>query len=69
VLSSIVGASFVFGFAGKVTNGPSLTLRLLGGLPLSLPFAVVFVLGHALDTAGPCRRLRPLLALDGVIAD
>jgi hypothetical protein len=66
---SIIGASFVFGLAGKVTNGPSLTLRLLGGRPRSFPFAVVFVLGQALETAGPCLLRRPLRALEGVIAD
>lgn len=57
-----------FGFAGNVENGPSCTERLLGGLPLSLPDAVLVVDGHALDTAGPClRRARDgdLLAVEG----
>ncbi len=54
-----VGASFVFGLAGKVENGPSWTERLLGGLPLIFPELEVAFEGHALEIAGPCfRRLR-----------
>ena len=64
----IVGVSFAFGLTGNVENGPSCTDRLLGGLPLSLPDAVLVVDGHALETAGPClRRVRDgdLLVLEG----
>lgn len=50
----IVGVSFALGLMGKVENGPSCTERLLGGLPRSLPEAVLVVDGHALETAGPC---------------
>jgi hypothetical protein len=63
----IVGTSLVLGLAGKVENGPSVTDRLLGGLPRSFPEAVAPFIGHADETAGPCRRLdRDLL---GVIAE
>jgi hypothetical protein len=51
--TSIVGPSFVFGFAGNVTKGPSRTERLLGGLPRSLPVDELLLLGQADDTAGP----------------
>lgn len=66
---SIVGPSLVFGFAGKVTNGPSRTERLLGGRPRSFPLEDVLLLGHAEDTAGPCRLLDLDLEADGVVAD
>ena len=46
--------SLALGLAGKVEKGPSCTERLLGGLPLVLPDAVLVVDGQALDTAGPC---------------
>lgn len=60
VATLIVGASLVFGFAGKVEKGPSCTERLLGGLPLSFPVGVLALAGQALDTTGPCRlRERP----------
>lgn len=50
------GPFFPLGLAGKVENGPSWTLRLLGGRPRSFPDAVLVVDGHALETAGPWRR-------------
>ncbi len=50
----IVGVSFAFGLTGKVENGPSCIERLLGGLPRILPEVVLLVVGHALETAGPC---------------
>lgn len=55
------------GLAGNVENGPSITERLLGGLPRSFPAEALPLLGHADDTAGPWRRLdRDLF---GVVAD
>lgn len=68
LLTSIVGPSLVFGLAGNVTNGPSRTERLLGGLPRSLPVEEELLLGHAEETAGPWRR-RDRFELDGVMAD
>lgn len=53
LLISIVGPSLVLGFAGKVTNGPSRTERLLGGRPRSFPVEEALLLGQAEDTAGP----------------
>lgn len=50
----IIGGSLAFGLTGKVEKGPSCTERLLGGLPRSLPEAVLLVEGQALETAGPC---------------
>ena len=50
---SMVGPSLVFGFAGNVMKGPSLTERLLGGRPRSFPVDDVLLLGQAEDTAGP----------------
>lgn len=51
----MVGASLVFGLAGKVEKGPSCTDRLLGGLPLSFPVEVLVLPGQALEIAGPWR--------------
>lgn len=50
-----VDVTFPLGLAGKVEKGPSCMERLLGGLPLVFPDALVAVLRHALDTAGPFR--------------
>lgn len=64
----VLGASLEFGLAGKVEKGPSCTERLLGGLPRSLPEAVLDVDGQALETTGPCLfRVREgdLFAVDG----
>lgn len=69
LVMSIVGPSFVLGFAGKVTNGPSRTERLLGGRPRSLPVDEPVLLGQAEDTAGPCLRRDRALDVDGVTAD
>jgi hypothetical protein len=66
---SIIGPSLVLGLAGKVTNGPSRTDRLLGGRPRSFPVEELLLLGQADDTAGPCRRRDLGFALDGVTAD
>ena len=66
---SMGGPSLVFGFAGKVTKGPSLIERLLGGRPRSLPVEGPLLVDHAADTAGPCRRRERDLVLDGVTAD
>lgn len=63
----MVGTSLLLGVAGKVENGPSVTFLLLGGLPRSFPEEELPLLGHADDTAGPCRRLD--LDLFGVIAE
>ena len=63
-----MGPSLVLGLAGNVTNGPSRTERLLGGLPRSLPVEEELLLGHAEETAGPWRR-RDRFELEGVIAD
>ena len=58
---SLTGPSLVLGFAGNVTKGPSLTERLVGGRPRSLPLGVVLLLGQADETAVPClRRMRIL---------
>ena len=67
VLRLAVGVSFALGLAGNVEKGPSCTERLLGGLPLSLPDAVLVVDGQALETAGPClrRALGDLLVVEG----
>lgn len=51
-----------FGFTGNVPNGPSWTLRLLGGRPLILPLGVPPWF-QALDIAGAC-LFRPLLLGD-----
>jgi hypothetical protein len=61
------GTSLLPGFTGKVEKGPSVTDRLLGGLPRSLPEAALPLLGHADETAGPCRRRDR--GLFGVIAE
>jgi len=53
VFALVAEASFPLGLAGKVENGPSWTLRLLGGRPRSLPDAVLIVDGQAEETAGP----------------
>jgi hypothetical protein len=63
----MVGTSLVLGVAGKVENGPSVTFLLLGGLPRNFPEEELPLLGHADETAGPCRRLD--LDLFGVIAE
>ena len=64
----IVGTSLPPGLAGKVENGPSVTERLLGGLPRSFPEPEDALLPvHADETPRPCRRLG--LDLFGVIAD
>ena len=63
----IVGTSLVLGAAGKVVNGPSVTFRLLGGLPRNFPIEEFPLLGHADETAGPCRRFDRVLS--GVIAE
>lgn len=65
-LKLIVGVSFMLGFTGNVEKGPSVTDLLLGGRPLNLPAEALPLLGHADETAGPC-RLRRLLF--GVIAE
>jgi hypothetical protein len=65
----MIGPSFVFGLAGKVTKGPSRTERLLGGRPRSFPVEEALLLGQAEDTAGPWRRRERGFALDGVMAD
>jgi hypothetical protein len=49
-----------------VEKGPSVMERLFGGLPLSLPEDMPPLLGHAEETAGPCRRRTRVL---GVTAD
>ena len=63
--------SWGFGFAGKVEKGPSWVDRLLGGRPRSFPVEGFPLLGHADDTAGPCRRRALLLLPDaeGMMAD
>jgi hypothetical protein len=66
---SMAEPSLWVGLAGKVTNGPSRTERLLGGRPRSFPPDELLLLDHAEETAGPCRRLARGLALDGVTAD
>jgi len=66
---SMVGPSLVLGLAGNVTNGPSRTERLLGGLPRSFPLEELLLLGQADDTAGPCRRRDRDFEVDGVTAD
>lgn len=66
---SIMGPSLVFGFAGKVTKGPSRTERLLGGRPRSFPVEEALLLGQAEDTAGPWRRRERGFELEGVTAD
>lgn len=53
VLEFAFAPSFPLGLAGNVENGPSCTLRLLGGLPRSFPDAVLVVDGQAEETAGP----------------
>jgi hypothetical protein len=53
ILVAAFDTSFPFGFAGKVENGPSWTLRLLGGRPRSFPDVVLVVDGQAEETAGP----------------
>lgn len=63
----IVGTSLVLGVAGNVVNWPSVTFRLLGGLPRNLPIDEFPLLGQAEETAGPCRRFD--LDLFGVTAD
>ena len=65
-LRLIVGISLELGFAGNVEKGPSVTERLLGGLPLSFPADVLPLLGHAEETAGPWRRRARLF---GVMAE
>lgn len=40
-------------FAGKVENGPSCIVRLLGGLPRSFPVDDDVELGQAAETEGP----------------
>lgn len=55
------------GFAGNVEKGPSVTDRLLGGLPRNFPEVLLLLLGQAEETAGPCRRLDR--EVEGVIAD
>jgi hypothetical protein len=61
------------GFTGKVTKGPSLTERLLGGRPRNFPLDEALLLDQADETAGPCRRrargFALELALEGVMAD
>ena len=67
-LRLIVGISLERGFAGNVEKGPSVTERLLGGLPRSFPEPEDALLPvHADETPRPCRRLG--LDLFGVIAD
>jgi hypothetical protein len=62
-----VGSALALGLAGKVEYGPSVVVRLLGGLPLTLPAEKVPLLGQADETAGPCLLLGR--ADDGVMAD
>lgn len=62
----MTGAGWVMGLAGNVENGPSATLRLLGGLPRSLPEAEPLFSGQAEDTVELRYRLRDL---EDVIAD
>lgn len=47
------GVLSLLGFTGKVTNGPSLVERLLGGRPRGFPPGVVLLADHAEETAGP----------------
>ena len=63
---SLVNGAFL-GFAGNVEYDPSVLVRLLGGLPLSLPVELVPLLGQADDTVGGF--LRRALGLLGVRAD
>lgn len=62
-------APSLLGLTGKVTKGPSLVERLLGGRPRGFPPGVVPLADQADETAGPWRRRARGLALDGVTAD
>ena len=58
------------GFTGNDENGPPGAEPRLGGRPRILPVIDPEVLGHAEETAGPCRlRLRDFSPVEGVSAE